>query len=67
MWLYGNPLYNLTHASDIVDRTLAAAMNAMQVTVASTLGIMQWAITLSHDVFLNVLLIEYLQNYSAAL
>ena len=36
--LYSNPPQSLTQARDIVDHALVTAMNAMQVTIASTLG-----------------------------
>ncbi len=52
-----NPPQNMTQARDIIDEALATAMQAMQTTIATTLGSTPGALAFAQDMFLNVPLI----------
>ncbi len=47
----------MTQARDIIDKSLATAIHAMQTTVATTLGSTPGALAFARDMFLNMPLI----------
>jgi hypothetical protein len=55
--VHTNPPQNMTQARDIIDDALATAMQAMQTTVATTLGSTPGALAFARDMFLNMPLI----------
>jgi hypothetical protein len=55
--VHTNPPQNMTQARDIIDDALATAMQAMQTTIATTLGSTPGALAFAQDMFLNVPLI----------
>ncbi len=57
-----NPPRNITQARDIIDDALATAMQAMQTTIATTLGSTPGALAFARDMFLNLPLIADWQS-----
>jgi hypothetical protein len=55
--VHTNPPQNMTQARDIIDDALATAMQAMQTTVATTLGSTPGGLAFAQDIFLNMPLI----------
>ncbi len=49
--VHSNPPCNMTQARDIIDDALAAAMHAMQTTIATTLGSTPGALAFDGDMF----------------